>query len=235
MGGQALLMAKMDPPPDREDEWNEWYSHGHCASRLALPGFRSGRRFAKIDGIPRDTLVPGEAKYLALYDLDNVDVLNSKPYQNLREKELSRPIDSFDVQIFELPKFARGAYRQIFPEAGEYSIPPSRFVFVVGHEVPVDKESEFNAWYNTEHIPALMEVPGFLTVRRLILEESVVPPTVKRGGSLSKYLTIYDIQNEQAFETEAFSKASSSPWTRWVRSWYTRKMCLLYRRIYPED
>jgi hypothetical protein len=54
-----------------------------------------------------------------------------------------------------------------------------------------------------------------------------------RGGVLSKYLTIWDVADKSAFETEEFRKAAASPWSQWVRSWYTRKICALYERIYP--
>lgn len=232
---RALLLAKMDPPPDHENEWNNWYSNRHCADRLSLPGFLSGRRFTKIEGVPRQTFIGGEAKYLALYDLQNIGALNSEPYRKLRETESKRGPDSFDVQVFKLPKFARGAYKQIFPVNESYTVPRSQYLFAVGHEVPPGKEDEFNVWYNTEHIPALMQVPGFLTVRRFVLEKSIVLPLVERGGTLPQYLTLYDIKDEKAFETETFLKASNTPWTLWVRSWYTRKMCMFYRKIYPQD
>jgi hypothetical protein len=57
---------------------------------------------------------------------------------------------------------------------------------------------------------------------------------VDRGGSLSQYLTIWDIEDERALKSEAFQRAAKSPWSDWVRSWYTRKMCTLYSCIYPK-
>jgi hypothetical protein len=231
-GRNGLLFVKLDPPEGKEAEWNNWYNQ-HCEARLAIPGFLSARRLTKIEGIPRGTCVPGDAQHLALYDLENLSVLQTEAYMELRKSELAHPRDAFDREIFALPKFARGAYQQIYPEKAAYRTPPSDFVFVVGHELPAPMEKEFNAWYNTEHLPALLAVPGFLTARRFVLSEQDVPPLVAKGGSLPKYLTLYDLQNEQAFDTEAFAKASMSPWTVWVRSWYTRKMCVLYRRIYP--
>jgi hypothetical protein len=232
---RALLLAKMDPPAQNEVEWNEWYNNRHVADRLALSGFLSGRRFTKVEGIPKDISIAGDGKYLALYNLANTSVLKAKPYQELRDKEARQSPDSFEVTVFKLPKFARGVYRQIFPEQGEYRVPASRYVFVVGHEIPRNKHKEFTVWYNTEHIPGLLSVPGFLTARRFILADREVPPMVGPGGILPRYLTVYDIESEDAFETEAFMKAAQTPWTQWVRSWYTRKMCMLYRRIYPQD
>jgi hypothetical protein len=232
---RGLLVAKMDPPTKGEREWNSHYNNVHVADRLAIPGFLSARRFTLVGGIPRQYSIPGEAKYLAIYDLDTVRVLKDEPYRKVWEKDHAQPRDSFEAQIFKLPKFARGVYEQVFPEQGEYRVPPSRFVLLVGHEVPRGKAKEFNAWYDTEHIPRLLQVPGVVTIRRFVMAEKEVPPMVDSGGVLSKYLTIWDVADKGAFETEAFRKAAASPWSQWVRSWYTRKICALYQRVYPRD
>ena len=68
---RALLMVMLDPPVEKEVEWNEWYDTNHIVSRLALPGYLFGRRFIAIDGEP---------KYLTLYDLADVSVTNSEAH-----------------------------------------------------------------------------------------------------------------------------------------------------------
>ncbi len=226
----ALLLAKMDPPVSKVSEFNDWYNNTHVAARLATPGFLSARRFTKIGGIPKAHVIANDAEYLALYDLTSTMVLKDKPYRELCEKEAELPPDSFETLIFKLPNFTRGVYEQIFPDNQEYVIPQTSLAFVVGHDVPQNKHQEFNAWYNTEHIPALLSVPGFLGVRRFKLAEK---PITKKGGSVSEYLTIWDLENESALTSDAFIKAANSPWSDWVRSWYTRKMCSLYRCIFP--
>lgn len=230
---KALLFVKLDPPVNKERDFNNWYNNRHIADRLSIRGFLSARRFTWIEGVPEEYAITPEAEYLALYDLTSINVLRDKPYQQLREKEAKLPPQSFETHIFELPRFARGVYEQIFPENREYTIPQTGFVFVVGHEVPRNRHQEFNVWYNTEHIPALLAVPGFQSVRRFKLNRREIPPVVDRGGTLSTYLTVWDIENERILESEAFRKASRSPWTAWIRSWYTRKICALYRCIFP--
>ena len=59
---KALLFVKLDPPRERENEWNDWYNDKHVADRLAIPGFLSARRFTKIEGIPKEYATTGEAK-----------------------------------------------------------------------------------------------------------------------------------------------------------------------------
>ena len=56
-----------------EDEFNAWYEDEHLPERLAIPGFRSARRWI-AEGRP------GEGKYLATYELDSPGVLRSPEY-----------------------------------------------------------------------------------------------------------------------------------------------------------
>ncbi len=230
---RGLLLAKMDPPVEHEKQWNTYYNSVHVADRLAIPGFLSARRFTKVEGIPKQYAIPGDAKYLAIYDLDSLRVLKAEGYRRVWDKDHAQPADSFESQIFKLPKFGRGIYEEIFPRNEDYKAPDSKFVLLVGHEIPRGRKAEFNAWYNTEHIPTLLGVPGVLAIRRFLMAEREYPPIVDRGGILSTYLTIWDVADKAAFDTEAFRKSAASPWSQWVRSWYTRKICALYQRIYP--
>lgn len=230
---RALLMAKMDPPSSNEKEWNDYYNRVHVADRLSIPGFLSARRFIKVEGIPRQYFIPGDSQYLALYDLAGVSVLKGKDYRRVWEKDHRQPEGSFETEIFKLPKFARAVYEQVFPVGDEYKVPDTRYVLLVGHEIPRGKAAEFNAWYNTEHIPLLLKVPGVANIRRFVLSTKEAQPMVG-GGVISRYLTVWDVEDPKAFETEDFLKPAASPWSRWVRSWYTRKICCLYRQIYPE-
>ncbi|WP_173930985.1 DUF4286 family protein [Chelativorans sp. Marseille-P2723] len=68
----GFLLVMMQPPPAMEEEFNEWYDTEHVPERLAVPGFLSARRFVSVDGHPR---------YLAMYDLERPDVLDSEAYK----------------------------------------------------------------------------------------------------------------------------------------------------------
>ena len=69
--GLGLLLAMMQPVPMLEDEFNDWYDMEHQPGRAAIAGFLNARRFICIDGFPR---------YLAIYDMDSLAVLQSEPY-----------------------------------------------------------------------------------------------------------------------------------------------------------
>jgi hypothetical protein len=75
---RALLLVMMDIDPEHEEDFNRWYSEEHVPERLSVPGFVSARRFRAVEGSPR---------YLALYELDSPDVLQSDAYRHFLEGE----------------------------------------------------------------------------------------------------------------------------------------------------
>lgn len=78
-------------------------------------------------------------------------------------------------------------------------------IFMVYTDVDPRHEDEFNAWYNTEHLPELLSLPGFLSAARY---------EATKGGP--KYLAVYELRNVSALQTTTFQKwrAAPSPWSR---------------------
>jgi hypothetical protein len=70
---RGLLLTMTEPPPQMEEEFNAWYDDEHLAERLAIPGFRSAKRW--VAEVP-----PGQGKYLGTYEVDSPDVLTSPAY-----------------------------------------------------------------------------------------------------------------------------------------------------------
>jgi hypothetical protein len=64
---------------------------------------------------------------------------------------------------------------------------------VVDAEVEQAVEPEWNAWYDTEHIPSILECPHFLSARRY------------RSGS-HRYLTIYEVTGPECVQTQEFAR-----------------------------
>jgi hypothetical protein len=99
------------------------------------------------------------------------------------------------------------------------------FLIVHAQPAPVFEE-EFNAWYDTEHLPERLAVPGFETALRY----------VATAGSRG-YLAVYDTADAGVFDTPEYLKVSfdnSSPWTKRVTG-----RARIYRsagaQVYPGD
>lgn len=98
------------------------------------------------------------------------------------------------------------------------------FLLVLMHP-PTAFEEEFNAWYDTEHVPERLSVPGVLTAIRFTSVTTATPT----------YLAIYDLKNEQVLDSEAYIRVAgenSSPWTKRVTG-RTNVYRSIGNQIYP--
>lgn len=100
--GTGLLLVMIDVDPAYEADFHRWYNEEHLPERLDCPGFLSGRRFLSVEGSP---------KYLALYDLENPEVLDSEAYQRL----VSPPTDWSQRLRPHFTQHIRNVYRDITP------------------------------------------------------------------------------------------------------------------------
>jgi hypothetical protein len=206
---QGLLVAMMNPPAD-EDAFNAWYDEEHVPLRLGVPGFLSARRY-------RAAAVGGDSpRYLALYDLATVDVLQSEAYQRLwreqssREKAMLASIPFTDRRVCELvldcPEWTRDAPHQL----------------IVCMTPPTGFEDDFIAWYREEHIPMLLAVPGW---RRARLFRQV-------EGNGPAFMAVHELESPDVFERPEHEAAISTPWRQRIRSSvqrYERNLFTLWR------
>jgi hypothetical protein len=187
----GLLFVMTDIPAEVEADFNDWYDTEHVPERLAIPGFRGAQRYRTVEGAPA---------YQALYDLENVAVLDTPEYK-LR---LERPTEWSSRIMPQFRNAHRGVYTQIFPEGAEAGPPPAGTdaLLLVGIAPPPGYEEEFEAWYNLEHIPYLSRVPGVLRARRFAPVD----------GS-QRYLAVYELADAEVPLTEAWRQAAETPWT----------------------
>jgi hypothetical protein len=73
-------------------------------------------------------------------------------------------------------------------------------LLMVWVDVPSDKEKDFNRWYNEEHLPERLAIPGFLSGARY---EAV------KGGP--KHLAVYELENAGVLESDAYRRVQANP------------------------
>ncbi|MBV8032598.1 MAG: hypothetical protein JO035_13895 [Betaproteobacteria bacterium] len=108
MKRHGLLLNVTEPPPHMEEEFNAWYDEEHFPERLAIPGFRSARRW--VADAPS-----GSGKYLATYELDSVAVLQSREYLSRFEN----PTPWSRRCLGKAVVFRRWALEQVSPGAAD--------------------------------------------------------------------------------------------------------------------
>jgi hypothetical protein len=102
-------------------------------------------------------------------------------------------------------------------------------------EMEPEWEEEINRWYDEEHLPEIMAVPGFISARRFL---RVNGPTTSKP---SKYLCIYEIANENVVLDRAYlefhtgwkgATTLGTTWTKRVSTHY-RSQRSLRRQVFP--
>jgi len=231
---RAISVIKTDPPSEREAEWNDWYSNEHSPARFEC-GFLAFRRFEIMEGHPQvDTRQSGQAKYLAIMELPDTDVLSGDAYDAITERWMALPSDSFEHQTLTLPKFARGVLELTdqLPDDEPFELPETRYVFLSAHDVPEQNWEEFNEWYVMEHLPPVLEAEGFNSVRRFVHRSDEFEPMLSPDGALFTHLAIWEIDDETVFMNPKFADYTPTPWQlRMRRIFNGAKMSNVYKEI----
>ena len=101
---RGLLLVMIEVDPAHEEEFNRWYNEEHLPERRGCPGFLSARRFVAVEGGP---------KYLALYDLESPEVLQSAAYERIY------PQSAWTQRVSKhFLRMVRNVYVEITPEDG---------------------------------------------------------------------------------------------------------------------
>ncbi|HEY1410937.1 MAG TPA: hypothetical protein VGF36_02290, partial [Rhodopila sp.] len=83
-------------------------------------------------------------------------------------------------------------------------------------------DTEFNEWYNSEHILRLAAVPGVIAARRYRATDT---------ASERRYLSLYHLRDTQVSRSDAWSTAANTPWTARMRA-YLRDFLVLRMHRY---
>lgn len=203
---KGALIAAMDFTNVATDEFNDWYDLEHIPERARVPGFLTLRRWIGADN-PKQSV--------ATYDLENVAVLQSPAYRAIGGENLSPWSKRVTGKVERLLRFEG---EQILP--GEVTAPANAGgLLLVGMTPAAAHETAFNAWYDTEHVPALARVPGVLCARRY-----------RTNGGSPKYLALYHLTAPGVVDSAEWKQASeSTPMPQHVREQITNRLRLVCR------
>ncbi len=66
--------------------------------------------------------------------------------------------------------------------------------------IPSEIEDEFNKWYNTQHVPERLAIPGFQSATRYVSLEGT-----------PKYMAFYELDSASVLETPAYKRLGENP------------------------
>jgi hypothetical protein len=208
MKGHAVLFSEMTPGEDFKDRFHHWYDTHHIPVRMVCPGFVSAQRYKRQDG-------PG---YLAVYEMDDVNVLSSDAYKIIK----NNPSDDTAWMLANVTGFTRYlASETSVQPAGQtkLSVLDAPVLYAVCFNIPPEGRADFDAWYETEHIPLLMECSDWLMVRRMHVTDGV-PETYT-------HMALHYLADANALHSPEREKARNTPWRArlakndWFKASYT--------------
>ncbi len=147
---KGLIIALFSPKePALDGALNRWMDEAHCPDAAETPGVVAWARYENI--APQ----PGQPRYANVYELDRPDADAAKAWlmENMaRKREQGRwqPVAS---------TFHFGAYTRIHAQ-GSPPAQPEGFVLALTSCLDQAREDEYNRWYNTQHMPAILTTPG---------------------------------------------------------------------------
>jgi hypothetical protein len=197
----------MTPGADFEAEFNTWYDTVHIPARMACPGFISGQRYRRKEG----------SGYLAVYEMNDLGAMTTDAYTKVK----TEPSAQSAWMLKNVTGFTRYLANETSVRAiGDVSIAvDAPVLYAVAFNVPVEATADFDAWYEDDHVPLLLEEPKWLMVRRLRVEDGV-PETYT-------HLALHYLADADALASPARNKAHETPWRAriskepWFKGTYT--------------
>lgn len=222
----GILYVTMQPKAALpKDQFEDWYNNEHGPLRLRLSFCKNGFRYraADLDG-------PGKGmhEWMAVYDMDDLELLNGEEYMKLRGPPVQtkretdmRPYIDIDRRSFDfILERKRDGYQPVERVGGEKS--GNVMISVLFTLKPGQDPEELTRWYNEEHISMLQKVPGWRRTRRF--KTSSVDPKPD-----TEYLALHEYDPENGLDGPEFQAAISTPWTKKI---YTEFVANRTRRRY---
>jgi hypothetical protein len=205
MRGPFLVVSPTATPTGIDEEPDEHINEKLHTSLLAIPGFTRVMRLRLVKGGGPSRVVISlaerwETSVASAYDAVARSSIANAPTivgQPAVYKETTR------IHQGQVERERRG------------------YLLLVRMDVPPEFENEFNDWYEREHIPMLMQIPGWVDAMRYTRVEGDVP----------KHMTIYELEGPWALDRPEHEMTHRTEWYRRVRPHFENFSSLLYELV----
>src|SRR4029079_13778502 len=157
-------------------------------------------------------------RFLAWYDTVDETVEAGRDFQGLVEQPTpwSQRIRTLYGEQRERMNF------RLMRDVGAKPATDTPWLYIVHTDIPDHIVEEYNEWYDNEHLPRLVTVPGVVRARRYAAV-----------SSNPKYLTAYELTDKDAFESPAGLAARKTPWTAKMRSLFQNTRASRSKLVLP--
>ena len=153
--GRAAVVIWNDVAPEGRTRFYDWHDKEHMPERLALPGFRRGRRFRK----------PGHSpEWLTIYEADDVSALVSPEYV----ARLNAPTPA----TAETLKYFRNTARAVCTVAQSVGSSTGGHVLAMRLAVDAERARAMRAYLEEQAFPRVMARTGILACHLFAADRS---------------------------------------------------------------
>lgn len=183
-----VLIELTVPPAGEADQFSAWYEEQWMPRRARELGAASAAQYTELgspqQGMTIYTLPPAGSTQLA-------GVCSTLPGSVL-DGEI----------IIRLPRYEQRVYSPIAVPGTAADLPATLPPVLMGVWWSPSQVEDFHAWYREEHIPLLMQVPGWCAIRRYELV----------GGTGPDYLALHYLESASAMSRPEHDRAVQTPW-----------------------
>ena len=201
-----------------EDAFNHWYDKEVIPARKRIKGFLNIQRWVSAEELSSMPGLGAAAPKLSIvtYELSGLNVLASKAYR----KTLAPLATPQRREMLEkCPVMCHFEAEQTLPGRQQGSNKAGGMMMFVMNVSP-NVDTEFNAWFDDEHIPALAKVPGVLNARRF-----------RMPLGTHRYLVLYHLTDPAVQATQAWKDGGASPWTERMKTFFLAPECKPIRYV----
>lgn len=176
----GLLLVFQTVPPQHDEEFRDWYMREHIPERQAIDGFVSIRRLDSMDY--------GQPRYLGVYEVSSVAVLDKPEYVRLRKEGRT----TWSIRMLERVSPQRYLCTAVQPVPVD-AIGKTRYVLTAVGEGTERVVADLGRWFDDVYAPAIRKVDGVRLVRRFHAESE---PT--------KFVALIDLEEATVCSTDAY-------------------------------
>ena len=207
MSAHGLFLVRMDVAHDHEKTFNEVYDTEHVPNLRAVPGVRRASRYHQPS--------PTEPRYLAAYEMDSPAVQQSAAFKAAGEAGRWPTA----VRPHTMNRH-RATYEWVGGAAELTGKTP--YVFWVMMDIEPHREALFNELYDTEHLPLLSKLPGYVNAVRYRTSTEGEP----------RYLCVYEVERADLPQSKQWNDTSDiGRWKPEVRPYTYNKRYIVSERM----
>jgi hypothetical protein len=216
--GQAVLFSEMIPSGAFVDRFHTWYDTHHIPVRVECEGFVSAQRYSR----------QGDGGFLAVYEIDDINVLSSDAYKVIK----NNPSEETAWMLANVTGFTRylGGETSVTPDnpAEADTLMDAPVLYAVLFNIPAEHHDDFNGWYDTDHIPLLMQCKDWLMVRRMRIADGVPGPYT--------HMALHYLKDAKALQSPEREAARNTPWrNRLAKNDWFRASYSVFDRLGPRQ